>query len=241
MIKTASTTNYELFKFREDNRESINQSHVKRLADSIKARNLLELRPISVNADMEVIDGQHRLLAAKMLGVPIFYQQREDLTPTDIITMNVSKSWGQGDYLNYYVKNHYPEYIKLQSFMKEHGISIRIALNITMKRGKDASNKFKMGEYQFNEENFDDHIDICWETINYIERMNGYSLYTHSAKFWNALLILIRHANFNKIKWRENLKRMVERFTVKARQEDYLHMFMEVHNWRNSSKVDLID
>ena len=240
MSVVKKTKDYDLFKFREDNRESINQSHVKRLAESIKARNLLELRPISVNADMEVIDGQHRLLAAKILGVEIYYNQNKTLTPSDIIIMNVAQPWGQSDYLNYYCKNHYPEYLKLQKFMKSHAISIKIALNITMGHTKDAFHNFKNGEYKFNEENFDDHIDICWETIEYIKRMNGYSHYTQSARFWSALLILIRHTNFDANKWRENIKRMVERFTAKARQDDYLRMFMDVYNWRNNVKVDLV-
>ncbi len=238
MGEVKSTIEYDLFKFREDNRETITQSHVKRLAESIKARNLLELRPISVNAAMEVIDGQHRLLAAKALGVPIYYHQDKTLQATDIILMNVALTWGQMDYLNHFCKNHYPEYMKLRDFMKAHGITIKIALNITMGHRKDAFAKFKKGEYIFNQEEFGDHIDICWATIDYIKRMNGYSSYTHSARFWSALLILIRHINFDASKWMENLKRMVERFTAKARQDDYLRLFMDVHNWRNNSKVD---
>lgn len=233
------TDDYDMFKFREDNRDRINQSHVKRLSESIKARNLLELKPITVNGEMEVIDGQHRLLAAKMLGVPIYYGQNHELNAQDIITMNVSQPWGQMDYLNYYCKNGCQEYQKLKDFMKNHGISLKIALSITMGHKKDSHIQFKEGKYVFNEEDFDEHIDICWETIDYIKRMNGYSSYTNSSRFWGALLILIRHARFDEKKWRENLKRMVERFTAKARQEDYLRMLMDVHNWRNNNKVEI--
>lgn len=240
MREIKQTTDYDQFKFRDDNRQSITQTHVKRLAESIRSRNLLELRPISVNSSMEVIDGQHRLLAAKSLGVPIFYQVDEKLTPSDIILMNVSQAWGQSDYLNYFCKNHYPEYLKLKNFMQAHNITIKIALNITMGHKKDSYIKFKQGEYRFNEEDFANHIDICWNTIDYIKRMNGYSSYTHSARFWSALLIMIRQPSFDATKWMENLKRMVERFTAKARQDDYLRLFMDVHNWRNNSKVELL-
>jgi hypothetical protein len=219
----------------------LNQSHVKRLAESIKARNLLELRPISVNAEMEVIDGQHRLMAAKLLGEEIFYIQDSGLTCADIILMNVSKAWGQNDYLNYYCKNGYQEYIKLTEFTKKNGINIKVALNITMGTSKDGYNKFKNGEYQFTEDNFEEDFAICWDTIDYIKKINGYSYYTCSARFWSALLVLIRHADFDKIRWRENLKKMIERFTAKAKQEDYLRLFMDVHNWRNKNKLDLIN
>lgn len=240
MSEIKSTTDYEQFKFRTDNRVTITQSHVKRLARSIDSRNLLELNPISINGEMEVIDGQHRLLAAKSLGIPIFYRQVKELQGSDIIIMNVSQPWGQADYLNYFCKNHYPEYLKLQEFMMRHNITIKIALNITMGHRKEAFADFKQGLFKFKEEDFANHIDICWNTIDYIKRMNGYSSYTHSTRFWSALLILIRHANFDAAKWIENLKRMVERFTAKARKDDYLRLFMDVHNWRNNAKVELV-
>jgi hypothetical protein len=234
------TSDYNKFKFREDNREAINQSHINRLANSIKARNLLELRPISVNAEMEVIDGQHRLLAAKILGVPIYYIQTHDLTSNDIILMNVAQTWGQADYLNYYCKNNYHEYIKLKNFMADNRLSLKIAINITVGAARDTYIKFKEGKFTFNKEHFDSYINNCWETIEYIKRMNGYSGYTDSARFWGALLILIRHENFDAAKWMDNLSKMVGRITAKASKEDYLKMFLEIHNWRNNSKVELL-
>ena len=239
MSQIQSTTDYEIFTLREDNREAINQSHVKRLAESIKARNLLELRPISVNGNMEVIDGQHRLLAAKSLGFPVYYIQNSELNSKDIILMNVAQPWGQMDYLNYFVKNGNGEYIKLAEFMKKNQISIKVALAITLGHKKDSHIRFKNGDYVFNGEEVAHEIEMCWETIFYIKKINGYSAYTHSSRFWRALLTVIRHTNFDSRKWRDNLRRMVERCTPKASQEDYLQMLMDIHNWRNNQKVEV--
>ncbi len=241
MHEIKMTSDYELFKFREDNRDFINQSHVKRISESIANKNLLHLNPIVVNKEFEVIDGQNRLLAAKMLGVPIYYLQSEDLEVRDIIALNISQSWGQMDYLNYFCKNDYPEYIKLKEFMKKHEISIKVALSITMSNKRDSYFKFREGRYIFDQEDFSNHIEICWETIEYIKRINGYSAYTQSSRFWAALLILIRHANFDRNKWKENLKRMVQRFGPKANQKDYLSMLMDAYNWRNNNKVEVSD
>ena len=82
------TKDYEMFKFRDDNRP-LSQPHLKALIDSIKSKNLLEMRPIQVNAQFEVIDGQHRIAAAKALGVDIYYQVEESLNPEDIIRLNI--------------------------------------------------------------------------------------------------------------------------------------------------------
>ena len=103
------TKNYEMFKFREDNRLKIDQSHVNKLINSIQSRNLLDMRPIIVNSDYEILDGQHRLLAAKNLGVEIYYEIEEKLEHKDIILMNVAKSWAVCDYMNYFVKNTAPK------------------------------------------------------------------------------------------------------------------------------------
>jgi hypothetical protein len=51
MTLIQNTKNYSMFKFRADNREKISDGHVEKLVESIKTRNLLEMRPIIVNAN----------------------------------------------------------------------------------------------------------------------------------------------------------------------------------------------
>jgi ParB-like nuclease domain len=239
MIK--QTTDYDMFKFRHDNRAKIDTTHVERLKRSIAARNLLNLRPIDVNGDMEVIDGQHRLIAAKALQVPIYYKIDSSLGSSDIILMNTSKSWSVMDYLNFYCKNHYPEYLKLKAFMDGNGITIRVALNIHNGESKIKREEFKAGKFIYNEISCGSQIEICWEIISYIKRINGYSDYTKSSRFWAALLKLINHGEFNLERWRANLPKMVERFRAKACVEDYLKLLMDVHNYRNHEKIDLLE
>ncbi len=233
------TKNYEQFSFRDDNRERIDQGHVKRLVESIKARNLLELRPIVVNEKMEVIDGQHRLLAAKALQVEIYYQVEKKLEATDIIRMNINKSWAMGDFLNFYCTHHYPEYLKLRDFMKKHSLNLKVALNIAMGQTHVGYADFKDGKFIFNDETLDGELDICWDTITYIKKMNGYSPYTNSNRFWKSLLKLVRHPDFDATKWRSNLQKMVENFCGKATVDDYLSMMQHVYNYRNTNRIKL--
>lgn len=232
------TRDYEIFKLRADNREGIIQSHVSRLKESISARNLLEFRPIIVNAELEVLDGQHRLLAAKGLGVDIYYQVEKELRPEDIISLNVAKSWGIGDYLNYYIKNSYPEYLKLREFLQKHHLQLKVALRLTMGSTDKAMHDYRHGKYTFNNE-YDDVIQECWDTIHYIQRMNGTSTYTTTTKFWLALVKLVMHDKFDRIKWRQNLERMVDKFGPRINTKAFSDLFSEVHNWRNNNKIDL--
>jgi len=235
------TNDYSKFSLRPDNRSAINQSHVKRLIESIQAKNLLEMRPIIVNENMEIIDGQHRFLAAQSLGVEVYYRVEKKLNPLDIITLNVAKSWGIHDYMNFFTKNHYPEYLKLQQFMKQNNLQLRVAFRMTSNSSDRAYKAFKSGDYKFKNEIFAGEVDVCWRTINYIKRMNGSSIYTNTSKFWNPLLKLVKHPDFNDEKWMDNLSKMVERCTVKATSTDYAKMLMEINNWRNTNKVNLLD
>jgi len=234
------TKEYDKFVFRKDNRERIDQAHVKRLMESITARNMLEFRPMLVNEDYEVIDGQHRLLAAKALNIDIYYQVQKNLCADEILLMNVVKTWSMADYLNYYCKNDYKEYIKLQKFLKEYSINLKIALNMLMGSSKNKYFEFRKGLFINNDEFVENDIEICWETVNYIKKMNGFSAYTSSGRFWKAMIKMIRHPSFHKEKWKNNLQKMVERFGPKARTEDYLMLFMDVYNYRNTEKINLI-
>jgi len=239
MIK--KTKDYDLFTFRDDNREKIDQAHIKRLIESITSRNLLELRPIIVNEKMEVIDGQHRLLAAKHLQVEIYYQQEKKLDAADIVRMNISKPWTMGDYLNFYCHHQYDEYKKLSSFMKQHNLTLKVALTIALGQARLGFYEFRMGEFKFHEESLDIELDVCWDSINYIKKMNGFSPYTSSSRFWKALLKLIRHPEFDETKWRSNMQKMIDHFSPKARTEDYVNMIQTVYNWRNTSRINLMD
>ena len=240
MIK--STSDYDIFKFREDNREKIDYNHVKRLVLSITQKNLLELRPICVNRKMEIIDGQHRLLAAKELGVEVFYEVKADLVKEDIILMNISKSWSLPDYHNFYVKNDYEEYKKLNEFMIKHGISLKVALCIILGRTQVVFDNFKNGTFEFEtEENCLEDMDFAWETINLIRKFNGQSPYTNTIRFWRPLLKLIREPGFNIEHWRNNSKKMIERFSSRVSEKDYTEMLTQIYNYRAARKISKFD
>lgn len=237
MIK--KTKDYEQFILRNDNRAQIDSAHVKKLMESIKSKNMLELRPILVNEKMEVIDGQHRLKAAQQLGVEIFYTMQKNLSAEDIIKVNIAKSWGSHDYLNFYCEHKYPDYLKLRDFMKKHDLKIQVVMNIAMGTSRQDHDAFRKGTFKFHADVYDTELSICWETIDYIKRYNGYSAYTRSCRFWKALLKLVKHPFFDEKKWRMNFTRMVKDFAPMAREQDYVYMLQQIYNYNCRNKIEL--
>jgi len=236
------TINYSLFKFRKDNR-AINNTHLEKLIFSIKTKNLLSVTPILVNEEFEVIDGQHRLLAAKALKVEVYYIVEKSITGKDIPRLNISKSWSSEDFLKHYLAEEHPEYKKLKDFMIKNELTLHIAIDMTSKGScHKKNNDFKNGTYRFLYKEGDEILEICHETIDYIKKINGValSMYTKSSRFWKGLIKLINEPNFSKEKWFGNLKKFVTHFSPKATSADYLEMFQKTHNWKNSCKVDLL-
>lgn len=241
MNKINKTNNYDQFILISDNREKIDNHHVERLIKSIQSRNLLALRPIIVNDKMEVIDGQHRLQAARALKVEIYYQIEETLNHHDIILMNIAKTWVMADYLNYYVKNAFIEYQHIQKFMNENNISLNVAINLQGCNNKKGYEDFRNGRFKFQEEQMQGEIAICWKIINQIKRMNGPSRYTNTTKFWHSLLKIIRNEEFEIDWFMENLKKMPDACGIRINGIDYCKMFMKIYNYKRLNKIVIVE
>lgn len=237
-----STTNYEMFKFREDNREKgVNQYNLKDLIEKIRKRNLLPMCPIIVNGAYEVMNGQHRLLAAKFLGLPIYYEVQEDLDFKDMIAMNSGKNWLDSDVLNAFCKNGYDEYIKLKKFMTKHDLSITIAKTLIVGKGRDQGRNFRDGKFIFDEEEFGQAFEICHDTIAIIRKINGSieSSFTRSSRFWRPLISLIRHDDFDSTHWFKNISKHTSLFTAKASSKEYSRINQKIYNYHARIKIYL--
>jgi hypothetical protein len=235
-----STTDFDQFTFLKDNRD-ISHSHVAELVEKIKMSNMLELEPIIVNEKMEVMNGQHRLLAAKRLGVPIYYKVVEGLTSVQMRMCNLNRQWTDSDYLKHYIANDFEEYKKLYEFMLKQSLRLNVAMNLAMGSTHDLRRNFRDGTFKFRQDLTTDNLEMCKETISTIKRLNGQSIYLDSVRFWRAMILLISHKDFDMCKWISNLSRMCTRMGVKASMLDYLNLMTSIYNWRNPNKIHLTE
>lgn len=147
--KILKTKNYDQFKFRQDNR-NINENHVRNLVLRISKENDLHLVPIIVNDEFEVIDGQHRLMAAKQLNESIYYIVDNNFNPEKMVQLNtMQKSWGLNDYLNFYCNHGREDYLKVNEFMKEVDFHLFVLLRWISDDRSGARKIFKLGNFRF--------------------------------------------------------------------------------------------
>ena len=149
-----STTDYSIFNKIDSNRDLTTpqaMNHLKRLTASIREKNMLPYKPIYVNGDMEVLDGQFRLEVARKLKLPIYYQLNEQGESKDMLLLSANvKGWDTKDYLNHHVKEENSHYIRFNEFISKHKISVRSGLLLLASSVDCCSyEKFKTGRFLF--------------------------------------------------------------------------------------------
>jgi len=153
VIKRSETTNYGMFEMATGNR-TYSVNHAAKIAKSIEENNMLGACPIVCiqrGKYIEVIDGQHRLGACKMLGVPVPYIIVDGVTAEDIARLNRDqKGWGSKDYLHHFVSMGYPEYLTLSNFIEKTGMPVTLAASLVsgVIHEGGTGETFKQGKYK---------------------------------------------------------------------------------------------
>ena len=113
------TKNYEMFKFRNDNRQ-LKHYHITDLMSSMKEKGWVKGSYVIINEKNEIIDGQHRFESGKRLGLPIMFTIEKGTNFDDIQDLNqLQVNWGKSDHINGWVSKGNPSYIILDNFRKE--------------------------------------------------------------------------------------------------------------------------
>lgn len=155
-VKILKTKDYSIFKMLPGNR-ILAERKIKLLINDINhGNNFLKYFPILVDSEMNVLDGQHRLFAAKKTNSFIYYIIADKKIDISLVaSMNSrSSSWNQKDYLNCYIRRNNPNYQKVQSLMEETQVKISTAIqlltgdNIKEYGGALIAKRFMSGQFE---------------------------------------------------------------------------------------------
>lgn len=167
-VTVQQTNKYDKFKLIHNNRDQ-NRGHIERLKRAFEeVGNLTQVQPILVNEKMEIIDGQHRFIAAKELGQPIFYTKRAGLRISDARSMNIlHRTWTTDDFAESYAAGGDPNYQKYLKIKEDYGLSHSIILSyIAGANNKGAFGGFRNGEFVLTDEADARHrLDMLMELL----------------------------------------------------------------------------
>jgi len=141
------------------NRE-VPESNINALKKSIQKNNALYLKPITIDNEYNIIDGQTRYLACKELDISFYVDivNSMEWSKEDLISINTTqRNWKLQDYLRYYVKFNKDSYKAFEHFLKLHKhmtIQMLIVIfNKTNSRSQLNSKIFKNGELKYDSTN----------------------------------------------------------------------------------------
>lgn len=245
MTEILSTTNYDQFKLIDKNRP-VKSSAVDLLVKSIQSRNLLHKRPINVKGDLSVIDGQHRLEAARKLCIPIYYTINDDMVDDDMPLLNsTQRAWTYADFLNYYVKCGHPEYVKLHYFIKETRMSLTQALSMVVPHNSIEYVRFKAGEFVYPTGEKLDEINAELQQIEKVKDLVRQKKMTQcafmdTATFARAIHEFLSLEGVNLEQFLGRLIIKIDFFDARSKKVDYIRMFVQIYNYRNKEPITAI-
>jgi hypothetical protein len=187
--KIITTKKYELFKFLPET-NNINYQNVKRLITSMKKHGFVFGRPIVVNEKMEIIDGQHRLLAARELELEVSYTIEEDF---NYISANVAqRTLSIGDFIKYHAKTGKKEYAKYLSVCEKYKLPFTSSYNFLGKRIYSTS-QMKEGVFEFiglDNDELDNFISFIKEWQDKIITLNLPTGWARRSKVLKSLKLI---------------------------------------------------
>lgn len=146
-----STTNYQQFDFLTANRD-LNRSHIERIKKSFEEDgNFTAAQPILVNESMQVIDGQHRLVACTELNLPVYFTVVNKIGITQARKMNLlHRKWGANDFLKTYADEGRRSYIEFQKLVEDYpDFSFSVVLACVIgHQGMGQNSAFRRGELE---------------------------------------------------------------------------------------------
>lgn len=242
MEQVEKTQDYDKFKILEGNRP-LNRAHLKKLKASIEKSNHLNLHPVIVNQNFEVIDGQHRLQCARDLGVDIFFIKSDKIADEHLIECNVNqKSFECENYIDYFaIKNKNPEYVKLRDMLNSSGLKPKALLTLVLGVVSSSLLEFlKTGKFRFPVA--EDPKEIMQFYLNFIayaqdKRLRPISMFTNH-NFTRALRWLHKTSGFEPLILFKKLD--LRWFDLKPQRtsEDWYELLISIYNFKNHSRLE---
>ena len=203
MNTVKKTTDYDKFKFIDANRDQ-NRGHVEKIkAAFAEIGNLTKVQPILVNEKMQIIDGQHRFIAAKELEQPVYYTQMTGLGIAEARQMNIlHRGWTVQDYANSYALTGNQNYIKYLRLKEDYGFGHTVILSCTTEEGHATNilRDFREGNFVIHDE------DAAVEKLEFLSDLAEVADIVAYRPIALALLKLVRGENFDKDRMLKKIK-----------------------------------
>jgi len=248
--KVYQTSDLSIFKQIDGNRVP-NLQHIKRLADSIRVYGM-KCNPILVNERMEVIDGQHRLMAAKEAESFVYYIIVNGYSLNEVHTLNLNqKNWTKKDFMEGYANMGIESYIKLREFLNkndDYNFNDCIAMCSNVSGGGHIAvlrQKYREGKIMNQQEVFEEgtwkgkDFNLAQDWANKIRMIKPYYLGYNRNSFVGTLIGLFQNKNFDFNEFMHKIRLQPTALVDCANREQYRTLIEDIYNYKSRNKISL--
>ena len=239
-----STIDYKIFNLIDGNRK-INKSHISSLKKSILENNLLHLRPILIDKNNNILDGQHRFHAAQELELPLYYIQCDSENYKEIISLNQNqKNWKLINFVEFFSKTFQNEhYKKILFYLNEYKIPLEvffIYIDYNVKKHK-IRDDFEKGNFifKYDEDKIKTHISnwICFhECIT--QCFKEFSVMLNQLYFRKALYYFLNSNKINESTFWQKTKDNLVVFYKCYNFDQCIELLLKLYNSNSPIKIE---
>jgi len=238
-IVVKKTKDYDMFTILERNRDT-EEKAINNLVVSIRTRG--QLQPIIVNENLEVIDGQHRLKACKILGYEVSYLISNNATIKDVVLINnTQKPWTNQDYIKTFShKDHWNhgEYNKLEKYIETYRFNFTICMNLLVGHfqaggATNPKKAFEAGNFKTKD------LEKAQRWGNQLLKIKAFApQLVRVGKFCMAFVKVQKLDGFSLTKAYEQIEKNIRKFDRCQNQEDWDEAMVKAynHNLRGNNK-----
>lgn len=227
------TKNYDMFELKEDNRDVNDNAHIKALMGSMERNGFLKSGAISVKNNGNkyvVLDGQHRLEAARRLGITLWYTVDDEIPEGALPDLQIAKKWLPKDYLKHWLVKGIKPYTKIDEIHR-HYTKVSITTIVLLLEGSMNSagsrTRFEAGGTKIA------HLDKALKTLQYAEEL--FKLYKHEwlwgRTFLTSFTQILNIEGYDQKILLQRLKHRSEEFRQMLTEEGYYKMIGGIYNY----------
>lgn len=224
-----TTKEYGKFKFRQDNRD-ISPKRIEKLKKSIQAIGYIKSRPIIVDENFNILDGQARVMALKELEMEIPYEMEKGKSAEKMIALNASQeNWKLEDYIKSYATQGKNCYRQLLKFQDKFHLGITNSISVALGSGIKAQQIRDGKEFELKKD--------AEEVAEYILELKAAPFYKQQSFVTAVSTIYRKLSTKDRNKLKSNILAVPKRYNV----EDYLTVFENLLNYkrREENKISL--
>jgi hypothetical protein len=232
-----ATKNYRLFTFSSDNRQRNDRKH-KKLLKSMQQYGFLASFPIVCARDgagnLVVKDGQHRLMFAEELGLPVHYTVES--VPFDIAVVNsTAKVWALIDYAEKFATNGVESYVAGLKFANRFKLPVGTAFSLLAGTTtfSNVHEDFIDGKFQIRDQLWAEDVAFLYTGLISI------SSEVDNKRCIEACMACCRVSDFDKQRLLGGAKRNREALKAYSTRDGFLEMLETIYNFGRKNLVPL--